>query len=181
MSGKQLCPAYSKGMNERSSGSAAASGQRVVLAPRAAEGRARLPFLPGRGTSLREAAGLARAGSLETAAPRARGTARKPGSARRRTSVSPLPSNARAPASGRLASPQRPEFQPWRSAISPSRRLATVRAGTQGPPISQFPAKTTLLTKETAHLGGTSGSCARRLAWPTNSHHWWSGYCGKLD
>lgn len=46
MSGKQLCPASSKGMKERSSGSAAASGRRGVLAPRATEGRIQLPFLP---------------------------------------------------------------------------------------------------------------------------------------
>lgn len=44
---EQLCPASSKGMDERSLGSAAASGRSVVPAPRAAAGRLQLPFSPG--------------------------------------------------------------------------------------------------------------------------------------
>lgn len=47
MSGKQLCPESSKGIKERSSGSAAVSGRRVALSPRATEGLIQLPFLPG--------------------------------------------------------------------------------------------------------------------------------------
>lgn len=74
MSGKQLCPASSKGMKERSSRSAEASGRRGVLAPRATEGRIQLPFLLSGGpASLREAAEPASAGSPETAAPRSPG------------------------------------------------------------------------------------------------------------
>lgn len=124
MSGEQLCPACSKGMNERSFGSAAASGQSAVPAPRAAAGRLQRPFSPGE-DAFREAAGPARAGSRETAAPGAPGTARKPGAGRRWTSVSPLrwrqPSRARAPASGRHAVPHGPETQPLTAAGLPAK------------------------------------------------------------
>lgn len=88
MSGKQLCPASSRGIKERSSGSAAVSGRRVVLSPRATEGLIQLPFLPGEDPPL-----YARPPGLP--APEARGP---------RLREHPVPPGSRAPAAAGLPS-----------------------------------------------------------------------------
>lgn len=53
MSGQQLCPASSKGMKERSSGSSVASGRRVAQSPRATHSLIQLLSLPGEDPPLR--------------------------------------------------------------------------------------------------------------------------------
>lgn len=151
MSGKQLCLASSKGMTERSSGSAAASGQRVLLSPRATEGLIQLPVLPGEDPPL-----CARQPDLpapEAWRPRLAEHPVPPGSraraaaglpSRRCGGGSPPVSTLQLLAASRL--PPGPENRP--PAVPPVGLLAAAGAGTQALRTPQFPAKTALLPPE---------------------------------
>lgn len=161
MSGEQLCPACSKGMNEHSFGSAAASGRSTIPAPRAAAGPLQRPFSPGEDPPL-----LARPPGPpgpEAGRPPLREHPGQPGS--RARAAAGLPSrrcgggSPPGPALQLLAAsrfptvPRRSSSQP--RACQPNCLLA-VGAGTRDQRTSLLPAKIAIAQ------GGTSGSCARR-------------------
>lgn len=135
----------SRAMNERSCGSSAAPGRGAPPAPRAADSRVQLPFLPGEDppASLREAAGPARAGS--PGGRRAESTPYRPEAGPGppldfRLAVAAVAAlRPRAPASGRLAVRQGPETRPLGPAVPPASLLAAAEAGTHDLLTSQFP------------------------------------------
>lgn len=180
MSGKQLCPASSKGMKERSSGSAAASGRSGVRSPRATRGLIQLPFSPGE-----DPPGLP--------APEAR---RPPLSEHR------VPPGSRALAAAGLpsrrcggGSPPVPTLQllaasrfPWVPRLGRSDPLCRQSAyrprPEQEPKLYKHhnsPPKPQVFPQGTAQWGGTSGSCAcGSRAWPASSRSspfWWLSSC----